>query len=386
MSISSGPKSPLNGPINGPSSRSLQRSVSSAGDPNRRELLKRLAVGTLGLWNRPHAGWASPQTGRRDEESKQTLLNTAARSSLAKGLSWLSGVQHPDGAFGSGGNYHKNVAVAALAGMAFLAAGHTPQRGPFGETVQKSVDFILTRAQPSGYIVSEQRSVGQGPMYGHGFATMFLSEAFGMTPRPALRATIQRAVKLIVATQNQDGGWRYFPRADQEDVSVSVCQMVALRAARNAGVAVPKETVDRCVEYLLACQNTDGGFRYQLRGKRQSEFPRSAAAIVGLHSAGVYESPELSKALTYLTRNRPVERNRGAQDYFYYGQYYAAQALWQHGGERWESWYRQTRDDLIRRQIRNGSWSEEFICPEYGTAMALLILQMPNNHLPVFQR
>ena len=43
------------------------------------------------------------------------------------------------------------------------------------------------------------------------------------------------------------------------------------------------------------------------------------------------------------------------------------------------------RDQLVARQRDDGSWLDT-ICPEYGTAMAALILQMPNNYLPIFQR
>ena len=48
-------------------------------------------------------------------------------------------------------------------------------------------------------------------MYGHGFATTFLAECYGMSPRADLREKLSKAVKLIVNTQNKEGGWRYFP-------------------------------------------------------------------------------------------------------------------------------------------------------------------------------
>ena len=43
------------------------------------------------------------------------------------------------------------------------------------------------------------------------------------------------------------------------------------------------------------------------------------------------------------------------------------------------------RDALLKRQNDDGSWSDS-IGSEYGTSMALIILQMPNNYLPIFQR
>ena len=346
-------------------------------------MIRRLVLLTLLVALTAHH--AEAQQPKSDPQSAR-LLNPATRSAVDRAFRYLTERQHENGSFGSGGNSQENVAVASLCGMAFLSAGHTPGRGPHGNTVQEIVDFVLSRCQPSGYIVSEERSIGQGPMYGHGFATLFLAETYGMTKRPELRAKLSRAVELIIATQNADGGWRYYPLPEQEDVSVTVCQMVALRGARNAGIAVPKETVDRCVEYLKECQNRDGGFRYQIRGKRESRFPRTAAGIVGLNSAGIYKGSEVLRAVAYLERNRPSDRNAGAQDYFFYGHYYASQAMWQIGGARWQSWYRQTRDELLAKQGNSGGWSEEFVCPEYGTAMAVLVLQMPKNYLPIFER
>jgi len=71
--------------------------------------------------------------------------------------------------------------------------------------------------------------------------------------------------------------------------------------------------------------------------------------------------------------------------YFYYGHYYAVQAMWHAGGERWKAWYPAIRDRLIDQQDKQGTWPTT-ICREYSTAMACIILQMPHNGLPIFQR
>lgn len=331
----------------------------------------------------------SPPTPTRlsIEASGRELVTSAAQGSIDRGLAWLAVRQHEDGSFGSGSNYRQNVAVTALCGMAFLSAGHTPGRGQYGDEVQKAIDFVLSRCEPAGFIVDEA-SKSHGPMYGHGFATMFLAEVYGMTPREDVREKLDRAVRLIVATQNNEGGWRYTPeRVRAADISVTVSQMMALRAARNAGIFVPKETVDNCVAYVRRCQNPDGGFRYMLVGRPDSDFPRSAAALVALYSAGVYEDAALTRGLDYVMRFVPGELFRHDMHYFY-GHYYAVQAAWHAGGSHWTRWYPAVRDEMIRRQLPNGAWPDIgiTICPEYSTAMALLILQMPNNCLPIFQR
>jgi hypothetical protein len=281
--------------------------------------------------------------------------------------------------------YRRNVAVTSLVGMAFLSAGHTPNRGKYGREVQKAVDYVLSRCGPNGFILDKE-SASHGPMYGHGFATLFLAEVYGMARDDQIRKKLELAVQLIVKSQNREGGWRYDPVPKDADVSVTVCQMMALRAARNAGLHVPKETVDRCVEYVKKSQNPDGGFQYQLVRRGESAFPRSAAGLMALYSAGVYEGAEIDKALRYLMRYLPRDELFHQETHYYYGHYYAVQAMWHAGGNHWKQWYPAIRDELLQRRLASGGWSDQFICTEYGTAMALLVLQMPNNYLPIFQR
>jgi hypothetical protein len=70
--------------------------------------------------------------------------------------------------------------------------------------------------------------------------------------------------------------------------------------------------------------------------------------------------------------------------HYYYGQYYAVQAMFLAGGDYWAQWYPAIRDELITKQDKaTGSWPPE-ISDDYSTACALIILQMPNRYLPVF--
>jgi len=310
------------------------------------------------------------------------LITPAADRAIERGLDWLVGRQHEDGSFGTGA-YRGNVAVTALAGLAFLSSGSTPGRGPRGEQIDRIVDYLLARSQPSGFIIAPE-AASHGPMYGHGFATLFLAESYGMSRRAELREKLARAVRLIVNTQNDQGGWRYRPERAEADISVTICEVMALRAARNAGLYVPNETIDRCVEYVRRSQNADGGFRYMIEGG-ESAFARSAAGLVTLYSAGVYEGPEVDKALRYLMQFKPVPGEVRRESYYYYGHYYAVQATWLAGGDYWNNWYPAVRDELVTRQLGDGSWTSP-IDLDYSTAMACIILQVPNQCLPIFLR
>src|SRR6516165_6210286 len=321
---------------------------------------------------------------RRGDVPEGTLemMTPAVDRAITSGLAWLARTQNDDGSFGSG-TYRGNIAVTSVAGLAFMSAGSSPGRGPYGAPIDKALAFVMQNTSPSGFI-AVPGSATHGPMYSHGFGTLFLAEAYGMTHRPEIREKLQKAVRLILDTQNNEGGWRYQPVRHDADLSVTICQINALRAARNAGLYVPRETVKACIDYVKRSQNHDGGFRYMLQGGA-SAFPRSAAGVVALQSAGEYDSKEVRDGIGYLRQYIREIKLGNRYSHYYYWHYYAAQAMWIRGGDDWSEWYPAIRNELVRLQLPPGNWNDS-ICNEYGTAMALIILQIPNNFLPIFQR
>jgi hypothetical protein len=331
--------------------------------------------------NKQGNGFVDGQKGDVPEGTFE-IITPATEAAIQKGLAWLTTQQNEDGSFGSGA-YRGNIAVTSLAALAFMANGSTPNRGPYGAHIERALQYVLDNTSPSGFVCVANAAT-HGPMYSHGFGTLFLAEAYGMTHRPEIREKLEKAVRLIIDTQNGEGGWRYQPVRHDADISVTICQINALRAARNAGIFVPKETVDACIRYVKQAQNPDGGFRYMHTGGG-SAFPRSAAGVVALQSAGVYEGEEMERAFDYLRQFMPEIKFGPRFSHYFYGHYYAAQAFWIRGGEDWTKWYVSIRDELLGKQADSGSWSDS-IGNEYGTAMSLIILQMPNNFLPIFQR
>jgi hypothetical protein len=328
-------------------------------------------------------GFAEARTGEMPAGAAE-LITPETQRAIEAGLAWLAKGQNADGSYGQG-TYRGNVAVTSLAGLAMMASGSSPGRGPYGTQIDRALQYILDNTGGTGLVAAPAPAGGFNvPMYGHGFGALFLAEAYGMTRRPEIREKLEKAIRLIIDTQNGEGGWRYQPRRDDADLSVTICQINALRAARNAGIFVPKETVDACIRYVKQSQNTDGGFRYMLSGGA-SAFPRSAAGVVALYSAAVYDSKEVDAGIGYLKQYMNEIKFSNRYSHYFYGHYYAAQAMWIRGGEDWNTWYPAIRDELVNKRALNGSWSDQ-IGPEYGTAMALIILQMPNNYLPIFQR
>ena len=331
---------------------------------------------------RPDGG-ASAQNNAMENEITPELT-----TSVRKGMKYLVSTQIADGSFGDG-RYGKNVAVSALAGIALMADGNLPGRGEFGEAVTKCAEYILANCTESGLVAGD---TANGPMYGHGFATLFLGEVYGMTAGggdTALAARIHEAlvksVHLIEQTQNEEGGWRYNPVPYDADVSVTICQIMGLRSARNAGIEVSKETIDRAVEYVRKCQNPDGGFKYQLESG-QSGWPRSAAGVASLYYAGIYKDDAIDKGIAYLMREALPNQPASSKAHYFYGHYYAVQAMYLAGGQNWAKWWPAIREELIKNQQPDGSWEDRSVGYTYATAMSLIIMQMPKRYLPIFQK
>lgn len=368
----------------------------------RRRFLSRSGLTLLGT-----AGTCLALPGQGPVENREALPDGSAAKgmvtpetdqAITRGLEFLASRRRPEGYFGTNA-YTGNVAITSLAAMAFMCAGHQPNRGTHGRIVTDALRFVLSQEDLDrkfpGFLNNPNATPhGHGPMYGHGFGTLFLAEVSGMVHDPKLRREVhdklRRAVNLILESQNKEGGWRYMPNSHDADLSVTICQVMALRAARNAGVGVPKARIDRCVEYVKRCQDRrEGWFRYMAQGGGgggAQGFARTAAGVAALNSAGIYKGPEVESGLRFLLQSRPNATHIPRPDmHYFYGHYYAVQAMWTAGGHYWAEWYPAIRDELLARQRGDGSWLDQ-ICSHYGTAMACIILQVPNNSLPILQK
>jgi len=330
------------------------------------------------------------QEERRGAENEALVdeLTAELDSAVIAGLAYLAASQAEDGSFGQG-RYGKNVAVTSLSCLAFMSDGHMPGRGEYGQVVLNGLEFVLASSAENGLLAAD---AANGPMYGHGFATLFLGEVYGMTAgggdtelADRVHEALVKAIRLIEATQNDRGGWRYNPVPYDADISVTICQIMALRSARNAGIDVSKEVIDRAVQYARQCQNPDGGFKYQLDGG-SSAWPRSAAGVATLFYAGIYEDEQIDKGLAYITQTAMPGNGPAHRAHYFYGHYYAVQAMYLAGGQSWAAWWPAIRSELIDSQLGDGSWEDRAVGFEYGTAMAMIILQMPKRYLPIFQK
>jgi prenyltransferase beta subunit len=321
---------------------------------------------------------SAPLPHKADQPANE--ITSEQQAAVEKGLEYLASQQTAEGSFGNSVSYGATAAITALSGIAFMADGNLPGRGKYGENVRKAVDFIVRNQQESGLFTT---NASQGEMYSHGFATLFIGEVYGMSGDDQIKENLQKAVRLIERCQNNEGGWRYQPAPVDADISVTICQIMALRSARDAGIKTDAGVMDRALAYVKKCQNSYCGFSYQATGG-ESGFARTAAGTASLYYAGRFEDQGVARGLEYLSRFIPGRDQVDEQGHFFYGQYYAVQAMFLAGGKYWADWYPAIRELLVSRQNKStGNWEGE-VDPDYCTAMALIILQMPNRYLPVF--
>jgi len=338
--------------------------------------------------------WPASQPATAQEptpESTTSPANLAVDKAIHRALEHLKTTQKSSGAWDGG--FGEATSITSLAVMAYLAAGHVPgEPGPYRDTVDRGVRFVLDHQHADGMLVSNNKG---GPMYCHGISTLMLAEVVGMASDSALadraRSALGRAVDVIVKAQevkkgiDHRGGWRYQPNSNDSDISVTGWQVMALRAAKSAGCAVDSSDIDRAVAYLKRCAVKGGGFTYQ-PGQAPNN-PRTGAGILALEICGVHLTPEAVAGSDYLLKHPP---HWGSQ-YFFYEAYYCSQAMFQIGDKAFRGYQPKLVSILLERQQQDGSWlsgdgSDQSAGRNYCTAMGVLALAVEYCYLPIYQR
>ncbi len=331
---------------------------------------------------------AAPGEGQGEIIATQPKhITTQAHNAIRRGLEYLAREQKEDGSWRSAGNFGSYpVAMTGLAALAVAASGSTPTRGPYARVVQKATSYLISQAHPTNGLITSPMEEGRS-MYGHGFAMLFLSQVYGMeedvAKQQALRQVLKNGVTLIQRSQSRQGGWLYTPDSGGDEGSVTITQVQAMRGCRNGGLAVPKDVIAKAIAYIEKSQNPDGGIAYRV-GAGPSRAPITAAACAVLYNAGTYDSPAAQKCFDFAWRMcKPGSSGDG---HYFYTHLYMAQACWQKGDRFWDDYFPVMRDRLLSLQQGNGSWNGDGVGTTYGTAIALIILQLPYSNLPILSR
>lgn len=402
---------------------------------DRRTFLGSLAA--AGASQIPLASSVSAQEKKRDK---------AVESAVERGLEALKKLQMQDGHWESPGGYYPT-SVTAIAGMAMLMEGSNLREGKYSDQLQKAVNWFLApvRTRANGLLGNvDSPSESQRYMYGHGFGAMFLASVYGeeedRDQRKKLETVLTKAVDFTAKSQTSKkhrlaegktldiGGWGYTSAADTggggfDEGSCTVPQIQALRAARNAGIKVPKETIDKADAYLDACTTTDGGIVYNYTGNSAAGGGRpaltAAALACGLGTGKFTDAirimsaknppkgvdrPSIVRWFENCRKSIPIGSG-GRLAHEEYMMYYYAQAMYALGDDRYAllfpgepkethlTWTKfkaalfpgilESQDKATGGWNGTGSWG---IGTTFVTAINVCILQLEKGILPMYQR
>jgi hypothetical protein len=330
------------------------------------------------------AAFAQPPSERSGEAVPRDV-----RELYQRGVDYLVKTQDAGGNWQGGGE--QGPGVTGMCMMVLLASGEDPNFGLYSGNIRRALRAIIVAQDPNtGYLGSS--------MYHHGFSMLALAEAYGTVDdrnlwtsdankdkQRSIGAALELAVRLAITSQkkNGSGAWRYSPDARDADTSVAGSVMVGLLAARNAGIEVPDEAIDKAVRYFQKNTSDKGQVAYSggLGGFDESLARVSIATLV-FSVARRKDLAEFKATARFLS-----ERIDGESEHHYrdYTRYYQAQALFQGNMEAWEKWNKSLVRKLKQEQSPDGSFQGDHGVT-VSTALNLLAIAVNFRFLPIYER
>lgn len=352
----------------------------------------------------------------RTPGQKQALLKALGgteqtEAAVLAGLEWLQRQQHKKdggwslkGPYANGSPNENREAATAMALLAFQGAGKLPanSHNDFGRVVRRGWNWLLKRQNEDGSFF--HRGGGNHRFYTEALCTIALCELFAMTGDEQYREPATKAVKYLIATQSQPGGWRYDP-GDESDLSVTGWVLMALKSGRMAGIEVPSSVFLRVEDYLDTVSRSESMSDYD-RGSRyvylaadifnREEIPAMTAAglLCRQYLGWTRDDVRIKNGVNFLLTH-PPEWRRGKTNLYYW--YYATQVMIHTGGPGWTKWNRVMREILPEHQVKKrpekGSWDPREDLPWgisggrlYTTCFAIYTLEVYYRHLPLYQQ
>ncbi len=317
---------------------------------------------------------------------------STVRMICERSLKYLTATQQENGSWS--GSESSGSGVVGICVMAMMATGEDPDFGPYAGNIRKALRTIILHQDGETGLAS---GPGHGPMYHHGFATLALSEAYGVVNERLLwqgsdvavedRRTIGQALELAVRCtltaqkKNPYKAWRYSPDSSDADTTVSGTVLMGLLGARNAGIEIPNEAIENALSYFRLNTMGDGTVSYQPAQSHGDGITRTAIATL-VYSIGKRKDTNEYKLASAFIKKR-VDQDVTSHPWYY--RYYMAQALFQSDFEMWKAWNQKIVERLQKLQASDGSFSSSH-GKVYGTGMSVLALALNYRLLPVYER
>ena len=362
--------------------------------------------------------------GRSDGQNRAKLLkkhggNAQTESAVEKALDYLASVQNPNGSWGTSDSFKTGdaAALSSLALLAFFSHGENFQSKKYGKTIRKGCDFLIELSNTPNI-----EYAGKG--FGHAILTYALAEGFAVTGSFSLRNSLERRMRYIISHQNSFGSFAInydnspqAPPTEKQlenplfreivvgepncDLSLLGWHIQAMTAAKNAGLQIDGQdrALTLALEALVKIHQADkGGFSQGINMKR---FPHSddmtPVGLLGMFFLNARSSSPAKHAARILKKMQmPKWKNGG--NFPIYRWYYQTQVLFQlekGRGKRWDAWNENLKNELVKAQSPDGSWSmpagdnsfrvkDKTDLSIYSSSLCSLMLQVYYRYLPSY--
>lgn len=316
----------------------------------------------------------------------------AVEQSILRALEWLRQHQNGDGSWnGAKSSAEGKIAMTGLAILTFLAHGETPTSEKYGETVQKAIQYLVSKQKGDGLFCA----MNNHGSYAHAIATYALAEAYSLTRIPDLKPVVDLSTSVIVTGQQDRGLWEYgYKKAKRWDLSVTGWQVQALKAAyfADADVSGLKDAMKLAADGIEdeTFNEGRGAFTYSPDGSPHFS-SMTPVGVLSLQLLGRGDHRKVSAGLNFMKSARCEWDNSKEVGGSLYGWYYLTQAKFQKGKNTWRTWNSQFAGEYVKNQNGDGSWSfpakesGDNQGPVYSTTLSALTLMVYYRHLPSYK-
>ncbi|MEE2886841.1 MAG: prenyltransferase/squalene oxidase repeat-containing protein [Planctomycetota bacterium] len=374
--------------------------VESAFDSNQWNTAIGLGGGAGGKWG-----------GRRGGRKRLRGKKRGTARAIDMGLQWLKNHQDKDGKWdcdafmkhdksgvpcdGAGNPVH-DVGITALALLAFLGDGSTMRSGPYKDQVKKSVIWLRRQQGPNGLFGT---NASHDFVYDHAIAAYAMCEAYGLSKYKIIKKNAQNGINYLESHRNPYSCWRYQPRDNDNDSSVTGWAIMAYKSAKDFKLQVNAQALKISANFLDELTDpATGRCGYTKRGEKSSRHPGDHATRFpiekgeALTAVGLFcrfflgQDPKkvaiMKTAAETLMQRTPIWDKDGSIDHYYW--YYATYALYQMGGNYWTEWSKKLTPAVVKQQREDGnfkgSWDAVGAWGEdggrvYSTAILVLTLE-----------